>query len=60
MQLPFVLRVGKFSPPLAHPGIDIPTTDDPLPAALVYTTDQHVVARGTLITDVNHETTDDK
>jgi hypothetical protein len=60
MQLPFVLRVSKRSSGLDHPGLDVLTTDDPLPAALELTTDQYIIARATLFTDVKHETTDDK
>lgn len=59
-QVPFILQLCESSTAIERPGIDVITSEDPLPATLEYTADKYVLARGTLFTDVKHETTDDK
>jgi hypothetical protein len=59
-QLPLVLQSSRPSSGQDHPGIDAATSEDPLPAVLESTADGYILARGTTVTDVRHETTDDK
>jgi hypothetical protein len=56
---PFILQFGQSST-TNRLVIDSVTSEDPLPAVLVTTTDGYAMDRGTRVTAVEHETTDDK
>lgn len=61
MQRPFLLKVSE---PVSEENqmyeCDVPMGEEPLPAAVDLTESGYVLARGTLVTDVKAETTDDK
>jgi hypothetical protein len=58
--LPFVLHAAQLNPARGEtPGRDVPTSEDPLPAALEIDAGGYVLARETRLTQVRHETTDD-
>jgi hypothetical protein len=56
---PFILQFGQSST-TSGPVIDSVTSEDPLPAVLVTTTDGYAMDRGTRVTEVRHETIDEK
>jgi hypothetical protein len=59
-EIPLVLQLSRPLIGQDRPGIDAVTCEDPLPAVLESTADGYILARGTTVTDVRHETTDDK
>lgn len=58
--LPLVVQLGQSAPGKNAFAIDIVTNEEPLPASLASTSEGYIVARATLVTDVRHETMDDK
>lgn len=59
-KVPLVLRLGQQSIRQDNRSIDGLTCEDPMPAVLASTSDGYILARGTAVTDVHHETMDDK
>jgi hypothetical protein len=59
-EIPLVLKLSRPLIDQDRAGIDAVTCEDPLPAILESTADGYILARGTTVTDVRHETTDDK
>ncbi|MGA2260158.1 MAG: hypothetical protein ABSH28_01845 [Acidobacteriota bacterium] len=59
-EMPFVLRNSKLSVVKGElPGCDVPTDEDPPPAALQLDKDRGFVEQRTRITFIERETTDD-
>jgi hypothetical protein len=58
--LPLVVQLGQSSPAKNAFAFDAVTSEDPLPASLASTSEGYTIARATLVTDVRHETMDDK
>jgi hypothetical protein len=56
---PFIFRFGQSSTTNLF-AMDAVTSEDPLPAVLVTTTDGYAMDRGTRVTEVKHETIDEK
>lgn len=57
---PFILQFSQSSTATNRPVKDAVTSEDPLPAVLVTTTDGYAMDRGTRVTEVKHETIDEK
>lgn len=58
--VPILLHIGQFFPVTdGRFGRDLPTSQDPLPAALGHDADGYILSRETYVTDVKRETTDD-
>lgn len=56
---PFIFQFGQSSMTDRF-AMDVVTSEDPLPAVLVTTTDGYAMDRGTRVTEVKHETIDEK
>jgi hypothetical protein len=59
-EAPFIFKFSQSSTTITRSAIDAVTSEDPLPAVLISTTDGYAMDRGTRVTEVKHETIDEK